>query len=132
VIERSPAERHRAMSWAQRLKRVFRIEIEQCEHCGGKVRIIASIEDPALVGRILARPGCLRPRPCALRECRPQAWMSRSAIARRFAQPLLPRVARFAAADYTAGNMGFEGPVRSLDVPGERHCRFSSPQGDSS
>jgi len=52
--ERSPAERHRAMTWAQRLKRVFRIEIEQCEHCGGKVRIIASIEDPAVAGRILA------------------------------------------------------------------------------
>jgi len=38
ITERSPTERHRAMSWAQRLKRVFRIDIEQCEHCGGKVR----------------------------------------------------------------------------------------------
>jgi hypothetical protein len=51
---RSPAERHRAMTWAQRLKRVFRIDIEQCERCGGKVRIIASIEDPQVIGRILA------------------------------------------------------------------------------
>jgi hypothetical protein len=54
ITERSPAERHRAMSWAQRLKRVFRIDIEQCERCGGKVRIIASVEDPAVIGRILA------------------------------------------------------------------------------
>jgi len=54
---RSPAERHRAMSWAQRLKRVFRIDIEQCERCGGRVRIIASIEDPALIGKI---PGAHR------------------------------------------------------------------------
>ncbi|GMW08072.1 MAG: hypothetical protein AMXMBFR8_28680 [Nevskiales bacterium] len=45
--ERSPAERHRAMSWAKRLKRVFRIDIEPCERCGGKVKIIASIEDAA-------------------------------------------------------------------------------------
>lgn len=52
--ERSPAERHRAMSWAQRLKRVFRIEIEQCERCGGRVRVIASVEDPAVIGKILA------------------------------------------------------------------------------
>jgi hypothetical protein len=28
---RTPAERHCAMSWAQRLKRVFGIEIESCE-----------------------------------------------------------------------------------------------------
>lgn len=54
ATERTPAERHRAMSWAQRLKRVFRIDIERCERCGGKVRIIASIEDPAVAGRILA------------------------------------------------------------------------------
>jgi hypothetical protein len=54
VSERSPAERHRAMTWAQRLKRVFRIDIESCECCGGKVRIIASVEDPAVIGKILA------------------------------------------------------------------------------
>ena len=41
------------MSWAQRLKRVFGIEIERCEHCGGAVKIIASIEDPEVIGRIL-------------------------------------------------------------------------------
>ena len=34
------------MTWAQRLKRVFSIDIEKCEKCGGPVRIIASIEDP--------------------------------------------------------------------------------------
>ena len=39
---------------AQRLKRVFRIDIEVCEHCGGAVRIIASIEDPAVIEKILA------------------------------------------------------------------------------
>jgi len=50
----SPAERHRAMSWAQRLKRVFRIDIETCERCGGRVKVIASIEDPAVIGRMLA------------------------------------------------------------------------------
>jgi len=31
------------MNWAQRLKRVFRIDIETCEYRGGAVRIIASI-----------------------------------------------------------------------------------------
>lgn len=36
--ERSPAGRQRAMTWAQRLKRVFRIDIEQCERCGGEAQ----------------------------------------------------------------------------------------------
>jgi hypothetical protein len=54
AIERSPAERHRAMTWAQRLKRVFRIDIERCERCGEKVRIIASVADPDVIGKVLA------------------------------------------------------------------------------
>jgi rRNA maturation protein Nop10 len=29
------------MSWAQRLKRVFAIDIETCPDCGGKLRVIA-------------------------------------------------------------------------------------------
>jgi hypothetical protein len=33
--DKSPAERHRAMTWMQRLRRVFNIDIEVCEHCGG-------------------------------------------------------------------------------------------------
>ena len=50
---RTPAERHRALTWAQRLKRVFGIEIETGETCGGEVKVIASIEDPAVIGKIL-------------------------------------------------------------------------------
>ena len=37
----------------QRIKRVFRLDIEQCERCGGKVKVIASIEDPAVIAGIL-------------------------------------------------------------------------------
>jgi hypothetical protein len=45
------------MSWAQRLKRVFAIDIEQCERCGGRVRIIATIEDPSVIRKILSHLG---------------------------------------------------------------------------
>ncbi|CAG0938818.1 hypothetical protein GPROT2_00399 [Gammaproteobacteria bacterium] len=38
--------RHVAMTWAQRLKRVSRIDIDQCARCGGKLEVIASIEEP--------------------------------------------------------------------------------------
>ena len=51
--DKSPAERHRAMTWMQRLKRVFNIDIEVCEHCGGHVKVIASIEDPKVIEQIL-------------------------------------------------------------------------------
>ncbi len=50
---RRPAARHRAMSWAQRLKQVFGLEIETCDVCAGKVQVIASIEDPTVIGRLL-------------------------------------------------------------------------------
>jgi ribosomal protein S27E len=42
------------MNWARRLKRVFGIEIERCAGCGGRVKVIASIEEPELIERILA------------------------------------------------------------------------------
>lgn len=41
--DQTPAERHAAMTWAQRLKRVFDIDIDTCCECGGDVKIIASI-----------------------------------------------------------------------------------------
>jgi hypothetical protein len=41
------------MSRAQRLKRLFGIEFNRRERCGGAVKIIASIEDPGVIGRIL-------------------------------------------------------------------------------
>jgi hypothetical protein len=50
----SPAERHAAMTWAQRLKRVFNIDIEACSRCGGSVRVISCIEDQDIIDRILA------------------------------------------------------------------------------
>ena len=64
--DQTPAEKRASMTWAKRLKRVFNIDIETCEKCGGDVRIIpkalaplagqalASIEDPAVIKKILA------------------------------------------------------------------------------
>jgi len=49
----TPAERRAAMTWAKRLKRVFTIDIETCSECGGDVKIIASIEDPEVIQKIL-------------------------------------------------------------------------------
>jgi hypothetical protein len=43
------------MNWARRLMRVLGIEIEGRARCGGKLKIIASIEEPAVIARILAQ-----------------------------------------------------------------------------
>ena len=58
---REPAEEHAhgqsaRMSWARLLKRVFDIDIERCE-CGGQLKIIAVIEEPAVISRILTHLG---------------------------------------------------------------------------
>ena len=44
--EPTPVERRASMTWAQRLKRVFNIDIEPCQACGGAVWIIACIKRP--------------------------------------------------------------------------------------
>jgi len=47
------AEQRAAMRWAKRLKRVFQIDVETCPSCGGSVEVIACIEDPPVIERIL-------------------------------------------------------------------------------
>ena len=42
------------MSWAQRLRCVFNIDIETCTTCGGRVKVIACIEDPVDIKKLLA------------------------------------------------------------------------------
>ena len=51
--DQSPFERRASMTWAQRLKRVFNIDIEICRECGGAVKVIACIEDPMVIKKIL-------------------------------------------------------------------------------
>ena len=50
--DQTQAERRAAMTWAQRLKRVFNIDIETCPECG-VVKVIACIEDPVVIKKIL-------------------------------------------------------------------------------
>jgi hypothetical protein len=48
---------HSRITWARLLKRVFNIDIETCQACGGSVRIISAIEDPAVIRKILTHLG---------------------------------------------------------------------------
>jgi len=43
---------------------VFDIDIERCPRCGGNLKIIAAIEEPAVIERILTHLGlCAQPPP---------------------------------------------------------------------
>jgi hypothetical protein len=47
-----------AITWAQRLKSVFGIDIATCTEFGGPVKIIASIEDPYMDSSSFASTLC--------------------------------------------------------------------------
>jgi hypothetical protein len=46
-------QRHKAMTWALRLKRVFNIDVSICSQCGGEARVIACIEDQVVIDKTL-------------------------------------------------------------------------------
>ena len=50
----APAAR---LGWARLLKRVFDLDLEHCPQCGGEFRIIAAIEEPEVIARILTHLG---------------------------------------------------------------------------
>jgi hypothetical protein len=47
-------EKRGAMTWAARLKRVFNIDMQTCEACGGAAKVVACIDDPVVINKILA------------------------------------------------------------------------------
>ena len=52
----------RYIPWSRLLRRVFNLDMECCPNCGGQVKVIAAIEEPAVIGKILTHLG-LSPRP---------------------------------------------------------------------
>ncbi len=52
-----PVGEHQEMTWAQRLKRVFNIDVTTCSRCVGSVKIIACIDDLAVTKKILDHLG---------------------------------------------------------------------------
>lgn len=50
------SSRPRNYTWARLLRRVFQIDVLECPRCGGRLRILAAIQSPEAIQRIL---GCL-------------------------------------------------------------------------
>ena len=49
--------RARSLGWAMRLKRVFALEVQRCERCGGRTKVISAIEDAEVIEKILRHVG---------------------------------------------------------------------------
>src|SRR5690606_13887306 len=56
-----PGKRRRGVrrhyTWAELLRRVFGVEIFTCPNCGGKRRLLAAIQDPDSIQRVLRSLG---------------------------------------------------------------------------
>jgi hypothetical protein len=44
----------RSWSWPALMHRAFGIDVLACAHCGGRLRLIAALHDPAVIRKILA------------------------------------------------------------------------------
>ena len=61
-------------AWADLLRRVFAIDILACPDCGGRLRLLATIADRAVVEKILTHLGLPADRPCPS-PARTPAWL---------------------------------------------------------
>ena len=50
-------QRPRYWSWAALMHRAFAIDVLACAHCGGRLRLIATLHDPAVIRKLLAHLG---------------------------------------------------------------------------
>ena len=60
ICEHANGHTHSAparMSWLRLLRRVFDLGLEHCPQCGGNLEIIAAIEEPAVIVKILTHLG---------------------------------------------------------------------------
>ena len=47
----------RAWSWAALMQRAFALDVLACPHGGGRLRLIATLHDPAVIRKLLAHLG---------------------------------------------------------------------------
>jgi hypothetical protein len=51
--QHDPAAASAPLTWMQRLRRVFAIDLSLCPHCGGSLRVIADVTRPDVIDSIL-------------------------------------------------------------------------------
>ena len=63
----SKPRKRRPYSWAELLKRVFRLDVLVCHHCGGPRKLLAAILEADVIRKVLAHLG-LATEPSAARS----------------------------------------------------------------
>ena len=53
AVDPTPSHRPRAGSWPDLLRHTFAVDVFACPRCGGRMRVIATIEDPVVIRKIL-------------------------------------------------------------------------------
>jgi hypothetical protein len=51
------ALRKRRLEWAELMRRVFRIDVLECPRCGGRLKLLAAIDQPEVIEKILSSLG---------------------------------------------------------------------------
>ena len=82
--EGAGAPRPRYWTWALLMRRAFDLDVLRCPRCAGRMQLIATIDDPAVIQRILAHLGL----PGAREDPRPPLPLTAPAAE----QPALPGV----------------------------------------
>jgi len=57
----SPARQAAKAAWARMIRKVYEVDPLECPECGAQMRVIALIEDPTVIERILTRLGLWEP-----------------------------------------------------------------------
>src|SRR5262249_25812528 len=52
--EAERAARSRYWTWAALMRRAFNLDVLRCPRCAGRMELIATVDDPAVIHRILA------------------------------------------------------------------------------
>ncbi len=78
--------RPRRLAWAELMRRVFKLDVLQCPECNGRMRLIATIDQPEVIRAILGSLA-IRARPPPLAPARPSP---QTALDLEFAQEFPP------------------------------------------
>jgi hypothetical protein len=53
-------------AWARLIRKVYEADPQECPKCKGPMRVIALIEEPEIIRRILEHLGCWAPEPAVI------------------------------------------------------------------
>jgi hypothetical protein len=65
-VEEPPPLAARKWSWPDLMRHTFGVDVLACARCGGRMRVVATIEDPVVIRKILTHlglPTAAAPRP---------------------------------------------------------------------